>query len=147
MFGRGGIVFGQSLFFFLLTQVLQVLCFCWRYEIVGMTAFYRGFESCNNPSFVDRDYYPIRFCQLLLDGVHLVWYASTMKSTMHPQVSAALTKLTLRINEQSVAQRSMNEAVVNAKFAGATWQQIGDIFGITRQAAYDRFSKRLNDGY
>ncbi len=41
----------------------------------------------------------------------------------------------------------MDEAVVNAKFAGATWQQIGEIFGITRQAAYDRFSKRLNDGY
>lgn len=72
---------------------------------------------------------------------------SAMKSTMHPEVSAALTKLTLRINEQSVARRAMDEAVVNAKFAGATWQQIGEIFGITRQAAYDRFSKRLNDGY
>ena len=66
---------------------------------------------------------------------------------MHPEVSAALTKLTLRINEQSVARRATNEAVVAAKFAGATWQQIGDMFGITRQAAYDRFSKKLNDSY
>lgn len=64
-----------------------------------------------------------------------------MKSTMHPEVSAALTKLTLRINEQSVAKRALSEAAVQAKHAGATWQQIGDVFGMTRQAAYDRFGR------
>lgn len=39
------------------------------------------------------------------------------------------------------AQISPSGIVINARKNGASWQQIADIYGITRQAAYDRWAK------
>lgn len=36
--------------------------------------------------------------------------------------------------------------VDNARFAGCTWEQIGDVFGITKQSAVGRFGKGFSIG-
>jgi DNA-directed RNA polymerase specialized sigma24 family protein len=36
--------------------------------------------------------------------------------------------------------------VRQARLGGATWQEIADQLGITRQAAHIRWSKRINNG-
>jgi hypothetical protein len=38
------------------------------------------------------------------------------------------------------AERLLFEAVDEARRAGATWQEIGDLFGVSRQAAHERWS-------
>ena len=38
-------------------------------------------------------------------------------------------------------EQAQRETVGAARRAGATWQQVGDAFGITRQAAQQRFGK------
>lgn len=37
----------------------------------------------------------------------------------------------------------IDEAVILAKSQGRSWADIGEAFGMTRQAAYQRFGKRL----
>ncbi len=37
------------------------------------------------------------------------------------------------------AERLLFEAVDYARNAGATWQQVGDLFGFSRQAAFQRW--------
>lgn len=38
-----------------------------------------------------------------------------------------------------LAQQTLQHLVDEARAAGHTWQQIGDVLGTTRQAAYQRF--------
>lgn len=40
------------------------------------------------------------------------------------------------------AESALRTAVDLARDRGATWQQIGDMFGVTRQAAQERFTKK-----
>ena len=39
------------------------------------------------------------------------------------------------------AERELERAVLAARRAGATWQEIGDTLAVTRQAAFKRFGK------
>ena len=39
------------------------------------------------------------------------------------------------------AQRYLNNTVANARDAGMSWAEVGDLLGITRQAAQQRFGK------
>lgn len=43
----------------------------------------------------------------------------------------------------SAAWQSLVDAVAAAKAAGATWADIGEVFGITKQSAWERFAARL----
>lgn len=48
---------------------------------------------------------------------------------------------------REVAQRgedAMREAVGRARAAGATWQEIGDVLGTSRQAAFQRFGRPID---
>lgn len=36
----------------------------------------------------------------------------------------------------------IRDAVTNARQSGVTWQEIGDLFGFSRQAAQERFGQR-----
>lgn len=44
---------------------------------------------------------------------------------------------------QHVTEEATTTAVQKALDAGASWQGIGDVFGVTRQAAHERWGRRL----
>ncbi len=55
----------------------------------------------------------------------------------------ALTTLTaLWAERQELAEREV-QAVERARLAGASWADIGDGLGVSRQAAHERFSRAL----
>lgn len=43
-------------------------------------------------------------------------------------------------NAQAKADLMMRQAVANARENGVTWQQVGDILGVTRQAAHSKYA-------
>ncbi|MEV4570525.1 hypothetical protein AB0K12_42820 [Nonomuraea sp. NPDC049419] len=43
-----------------------------------------------------------------------------------------------------VADQAMRAAVAGARTAGHTWQEIGDVLGSSRQAAFQRFGRPLD---
>jgi hypothetical protein len=51
----------------------------------------------------------------------------------------ALTELRIVIREMGEAQRMMDSLALSARSHGATWQEIGDVLGITLQAAAIRY--------
>jgi hypothetical protein len=51
-----------------------------------------------------------------------------------------LTALTAALEWAVEAEEHLNRAVTAARAAGATWADIGDALGITRQAAHKRFA-------
>lgn len=40
------------------------------------------------------------------------------------------------------SERELRRTVVEARRAGATWREVGEVLGVSRQAAYDRFGHR-----
>ena len=46
---------------------------------------------------------------------------------------------------QIEAAQLVEAAIIEAKDAGASWDTIGAIFGVTRQAAHERWSPIVND--
>ena len=44
------------------------------------------------------------------------------------------------------AQIKLDEAVFDAKEAGHTWAEIAEVFGTSREAAYQRFAPYINEG-
>ncbi len=45
-----------------------------------------------------------------------------------------------------LAHETLVELVVQARRMGYTWQQIGDVLGVTRQAAFQRFGQSEGPG-
>lgn len=46
-------------------------------------------------------------------------------------------------NAQAKADLMMRQAVANARENGVTWQQVGDILGVTRQAAHSKYAHAI----
>lgn len=59
--------------------------------------------------------------------------------TATPDVEALLDFVDQARWVLSIAEDAADHAVERAREGGATWQQIGDVFGTTRQAAQQRF--------
>ncbi len=59
---------------------------------------------------------------------------------------AELSGLADAVESLRDAERLLAEAVGSARQGGASWGQIGDIVGITRQAAHQRWSSREEAG-
>ena len=55
--------------------------------------------------------------------------------------SPALDRVEVVARDLSRVERMLREAVDAARTDGATWAEIGDALGVTRQAAHERFSK------
>nr|NLI48868.1 hypothetical protein [Propionibacterium sp.] len=56
-----------------------------------------------------------------------------------PTVDTALQNLDRAYAELRAAQDRLGDAVLTARSAGATWAQIGDATGMSRQAAHERW--------
>jgi hypothetical protein len=56
-------------------------------------------------------------------------------------LTARLDFIRLAAQHIADAERMLRSAVDDARHAGATWQQIGDVLGTTRQAAHERFTR------
>ena len=57
-----------------------------------------------------------------------------------------LDKLTRAIEHLRQAEQQLTEGVSSARQGGASWSQIGDIVGTTRQAAHQRWASRTEPG-
>jgi len=55
-------------------------------------------------------------------------------------VEQVLTRLVPVAMAEAQAQRNLTNWVLKARSLGATWAQVGDSLGITRQSAWERFS-------
>ncbi len=55
------------------------------------------------------------------------------------RLARPLTDIVMRKDQLDVATINLDAAVWRAKAEGATWEEIGDSLGITRQAAQQRF--------
>lgn len=53
---------------------------------------------------------------------------------------AGLAQVRAAAEQLEASRLALTEAVRRARAAGATWAEIGDLLGITRQAAYKRFA-------
>lgn len=81
---------------------------------------------------------------------------STIASQIHRQVGAILASPVLNseidrlellrasLEVQTQASVLVAAAVESARSAGCTWQDIGDVVGISRQAAFQRFGKPID---
>lgn len=56
-------------------------------------------------------------------------------------LSTALEKARSLKDVERDAGAAVREAVEEARKAGATWEQVGEALGITRQAAHERYGK------
>lgn len=59
-----------------------------------------------------------------------------------PHGDLALVKLASELN--GLANATLRAAVDRARDAGRTWQEIGDVLGVTRQAAFQRFGHPID---
>ena len=76
----------------------------------------------------------------------LAQQASSIATSM-TSVSTAPDYLDLIRRSQAAAntaEQLLKECVQQARDAGHTWQQIGDLLGVTRQAAFQRFGKPID---
>jgi hypothetical protein len=62
---------------------------------------------------------------------------------MNPEdLDAAVAEKVRKTNERlAIAKDKLADAVRDARAAGASWQFIGDLLGVSRQAAHERFGK------
>lgn len=58
--------------------------------------------------------------------------------------NAPLAPLRASIDVQAQAVLLVASAVEQARDAGCTWQDIGDVLGVSRQAAFQRFGKPID---
>ena len=61
--------------------------------------------------------------------------------------AAYLELVTLARDAHSETGELLRAAVVSARRAGCTWEQVGGVLGMTKQAAQDRKSTRLNSSH
>ncbi len=59
---------------------------------------------------------------------------------------ARLHQLTRAVDDLRHTEQQLTEAVSAARHGGASWSQIGDIVGTTRQAAHQRWATRKEPG-
>jgi hypothetical protein len=60
---------------------------------------------------------------------------------MTPSPDRTLAKVRLARERLKEAQIKLDEAVFDAKHAGHSWAEIAEVFGTSREAAYQRFSR------
>ena len=62
---------------------------------------------------------------------------------MRPEdLDAAVIERVRKSNERlAVARQKLDDSVRRMRAAGASWQLVGDILGVSRQAAFERFGK------
>lgn len=58
-----------------------------------------------------------------------------------PEVDARLIAIAKAQGRLAAAESAVNQAVKLARRDGASWSQVGDAIGITRQAAQQRFGR------
>jgi Protein of unknown function (DUF3887) len=59
-------------------------------------------------------------------------------------VAADLTMLRLAADLNGLAGATLRASVERARAQGRTWQEIGDVLGVTRQAAFQRFGNPID---
>jgi len=59
---------------------------------------------------------------------------------------AALREVERSCDELRAAQQRLEDAVLAARAAGATWAQVGDATGMSRQAAHERWGHQPRGG-
>jgi hypothetical protein len=59
-------------------------------------------------------------------------------------VGADLTLVRLAADLNGLAAATLRASVERARAAGRTWQEIGDVLGVTRQAAFQRFGNPID---
>lgn len=83
-------------------------------------------------------------------GLMLLTNAQAVAAVLRdPEGSAAFSPLAALAATRTLAlvvEDTMRALVAKARAAGATWQDIGDVLGTTRQAAYQRFGSRGVEG-
>jgi len=62
--------------------------------------------------------------------------------TARKLVGAGLDRLARAVENMKDAEQALADAVVSARQGGASWGEIGDIVGTTRQAAHQRWSPK-----
>jgi hypothetical protein len=56
-----------------------------------------------------------------------------------PDKAALLAELSVAAATFQAARRALDDAVERARGAGASWSEIGQVVGMTRQGAFQRF--------
>ena len=88
------------------------------------------------------------FAVVAYGGVALCAMCDAMRSAVgrehagRPFPGACLDRLTRAAEMVKEAEQTLAEAVTSAHRSGASWAQIGDIIGTTRQAAHQRWASR-----
>lgn len=60
-----------------------------------------------------------------------------------PQVQEGLDAIAKAVQDVQASERAMYALVTITKLRGATWQQIGDVLGVSRQSAQERFGEAV----
>lgn len=76
------------------------------------------------------------------EGARLVSEAARAAGASAVQSDLALVKMAADL--QGLASGTLKAAVDRARDAGRTWQEIGDVLGVTRQAAFQRFGHPID---
>jgi hypothetical protein len=58
-----------------------------------------------------------------------------------PQRDAGLARIRVASELSALAATALQLSVQRARAAGCTWQEIGDVLGVSRQAAFQRFGR------
>ena len=80
----------------------------------------------------------------------LSWLLSTQAGALagalqDPETPPAYLDLVRQTrNVDALAEQVLRESVLLARTAGHTWQEIGDLLGVTRQAAFQRFGSPVD---
>lgn len=84
-----------------------------------------------------------------LDGRPCRWYELPMSSAETSErtiLKARLDRLARCGRARDETERRLREAATAAREAGATWEQVGQMLGVSRQAACERFGGRRRGG-
>ena len=66
--------------------------------------------------------------------------SSDRREPVHVDAAAAIADALAQVE---AAQKSLTEAVAAARSTGWSWAQVGEVLGTSRQAAWERFHRRL----
>ncbi len=65
--------------------------------------------------------------------------ARSQGSAVTPEKAALLADLSVAAAAFQAARRALDDAVERARGAGASWSEVGQVVGMTRQGAFQRF--------
>lgn len=63
----------------------------------------------------------------------------------HPMTAEGIEDVRLALRLEEAAEHHLTRTVAEARARGVAWQAIGDVFGISRQAAFKRFGTHPTD--